>query len=83
MTLANSFDLTLLLQTVADNIPIMLGVFDEKGRVVWINREWQRMLGGRSRRRGGLTTVGDMRVLPEDLGASAARLRPIFQRLSG
>ena len=28
-----------------------------------------------------MTVVGDMRVLPEDLGASAARLRPIFQKL--
>ena len=28
-----------------------------------------------------MTTVGNMRVLPEDLGASAARLRPIFERL--
>ena len=29
-----------------------------------------------------MTVVGDMRVLPEDLGASAARLRPIFEKLS-
>ena len=29
-----------------------------------------------------MTVVGDMRVLPEDLGSSAARLRPIFARLS-
>ena len=29
-----------------------------------------------------MTVVGEMRVLPEDLGASAARLRPIFQRLA-
>jgi ATP adenylyltransferase len=29
-----------------------------------------------------MTTVGNMRVLPEELGASAARLRPIFQRLA-
>lgn len=29
-----------------------------------------------------MTVVGNMRVLPEDLGASAARLRPIFTRLS-
>jgi ATP adenylyltransferase len=28
-----------------------------------------------------MTIVGDMRVLPENLGASAARLRPIFARL--
>ena len=28
-----------------------------------------------------MTTVGEMRVLPENLGASAARLRPIFARL--
>ena len=28
-----------------------------------------------------MTVVGDMRVLPESLGASATRLRPIFQRL--
>lgn len=29
-----------------------------------------------------MTTVGNMRVLPEDLGATASRLRPIFERLS-
>ncbi|MBI2828177.1 MAG: HIT domain-containing protein [Acidobacteria bacterium] len=28
-----------------------------------------------------MTVVGDMRVLPEDLGASAARLKPIFANL--
>jgi ATP adenylyltransferase len=30
-----------------------------------------------------MTVVGDTRVLPEELGASAARLRPIFARLGG
>jgi len=30
-----------------------------------------------------MTIVGEMRVLPENLGASAARLRPIFARLDG
>jgi ATP adenylyltransferase len=30
-----------------------------------------------------MTVVGDMRVLPESLGESAARLRPIFNRLAG
>ena len=29
-----------------------------------------------------MTVVGNMRVLPEDLGSSAARLRPIFARLN-
>ena len=29
-----------------------------------------------------MTVIGEMRVLPEDLGASAARLRPIFDRLA-
>ena len=29
-----------------------------------------------------MTVVGNMRVLPEDLGSSAGRLRPIFQRLA-
>ena len=29
-----------------------------------------------------MTIVGDMRVLPENLGASAARLRPIFAKLA-
>jgi ATP adenylyltransferase len=28
-----------------------------------------------------MTAVGETRVLPEDLGATAARLRPIFERL--
>jgi ATP adenylyltransferase len=30
-----------------------------------------------------MTAVGQTRVLPEDLGATAARLRPIFERLAG
>ena len=29
-----------------------------------------------------MTVVGNMRVLPEDLGASAAKLRPIFAKLA-
>lgn len=29
-----------------------------------------------------MTVVGEMRVLPEDLGASVARLRPVFRRLA-
>ena len=29
-----------------------------------------------------MTVVGNMRVLPEDLGASAERLRPIFEQLN-
>jgi ATP adenylyltransferase len=29
-----------------------------------------------------MTVIGEMRVLPEDLGSSAARLRPIFARLA-
>ena len=29
-----------------------------------------------------MTVVGNMRVLPEDLSASAARLRPIFEKLA-
>jgi ATP adenylyltransferase len=29
-----------------------------------------------------MTVVGEMRVLPEDLGSSAARLRPIFEKLA-
>jgi len=30
-----------------------------------------------------MTVVGDTRVLPEELGTSAARLRPIFAKISG
>jgi ATP adenylyltransferase len=29
-----------------------------------------------------MTVVGNVRVLPEDLGATAAKLRPIFERLA-
>jgi len=29
-----------------------------------------------------MTAIGDVRVLPEDLAASAAKLRPIFERLA-
>ena len=36
-------------------------------------------------KRGGnfMTTIGESRVLPEDLAQSAARLRPVFARLAG
>jgi ATP adenylyltransferase len=30
-----------------------------------------------------MTVIGNVRVLPEDLGATARRLRPIFERLAG
>jgi ATP adenylyltransferase len=30
-----------------------------------------------------MTTIGNMRVLPEELSATASRLRPIFERLRG
>jgi ATP adenylyltransferase len=30
-----------------------------------------------------MTTIGESRVLPEDLSQSAARLRPVFARLAG
>jgi ATP adenylyltransferase len=29
-----------------------------------------------------MTVIGNVRVLPEDLGATAEKLRPIFERLA-
>jgi hypothetical protein len=29
-----------------------------------------------------MSVIGDVRVLPEDLGQTAGRLKPIFERLS-
>jgi two-component system, cell cycle sensor histidine kinase and response regulator CckA len=34
-----------LLQTVFDRLPVMLGLFDERGRLEWVNRAWERVLG--------------------------------------
>lgn len=34
-----------LLQTIMDNIPVMIAFIDEGGRTRWVNREWQRVLG--------------------------------------
>ena len=34
-----------LLQTIVDRIPITLTIIDARGRILWINREWQRALG--------------------------------------
>ena len=34
-----------LLQTIVDHIPVMLNLIDGTGRFVWINNEWQRVLG--------------------------------------
>ena len=36
---------TELLQTLFDNVPAMIAIFDRGGHVVWANREWQRVLG--------------------------------------
>jgi len=30
-----------LLQTILDNIPVMIGYFDEQGRYQWVNRAWE------------------------------------------
>lgn len=34
-----------LLQTIMDNIPVMIAFIDAGGRTRWVNREWQRVLG--------------------------------------
>ncbi|HKI53139.1 MAG TPA: PAS domain S-box protein [Anaerolineales bacterium] len=34
-----------LLQTIVDNIPVMMVFISSEGRTEWINREWQRVLG--------------------------------------
>ncbi|HYX83020.1 MAG TPA: PAS domain S-box protein, partial [Gemmatimonadales bacterium] len=34
-----------LLQRIVDNIPVMLVMLDEQGRIQWGNREWSRVLG--------------------------------------
>jgi PAS domain S-box-containing protein len=32
-----------ILQTIVDNIPIMIGFHDDQGQIQWINREWERI----------------------------------------
>ncbi len=34
-----------LLQTIIDNIPVMIAFFDPEGRFLLVNREWERVLG--------------------------------------
>jgi PAS domain S-box-containing protein len=34
-----------LLQTIIDNIPVMIAFFDPSGRFMLVNREWERVLG--------------------------------------
>ncbi|HIK15217.1 MAG TPA: PAS domain S-box protein [Leptolyngbyaceae cyanobacterium M33_DOE_097] len=34
-----------LLQTILDNIPVMIGYFDEQGRYQWVNRAWETTTG--------------------------------------
>jgi PAS domain S-box-containing protein len=34
-----------LLQTIIDNIPVMIAFFDSNGRFLLVNREWERVLG--------------------------------------
>jgi PAS domain S-box-containing protein len=32
-----------ILQTIVDNIPIMIGLHDDQGQIQWINHEWERV----------------------------------------
>ncbi|MEG4208697.1 PAS domain S-box protein [Microcoleus sp. S13_B4] len=34
-----------LLQTIFDNVPIMLAFFDQNGQINWVNRHWEQVLG--------------------------------------
>ncbi|NQE34241.1 PAS domain S-box protein [Microcoleus asticus] len=34
-----------LLQTIFDNVPIMLGLLDKNGKINWVNRHWEQVLG--------------------------------------
>ncbi|MEG3894573.1 MULTISPECIES: PAS domain S-box protein [unclassified Microcoleus] len=34
-----------LLQTIFDNAPIMLALFDKNGQINWVNRHWEQVLG--------------------------------------
>ena len=34
-----------LLQAIVDNIPVMLNLIDQDGRIRWVNDEWHRVLG--------------------------------------
>lgn len=34
-----------LLQTIVDNIPVMIAFIDPEGQTLWVNRHWQRVLG--------------------------------------
>jgi PAS domain S-box-containing protein len=34
-----------ILQTIFDNIPVMISIYDAAGRLVLVNREWERILG--------------------------------------
>jgi PAS domain S-box-containing protein len=36
---------TEMLQAIFDNIPVMISLFDASGRLVLVNREWERVLG--------------------------------------
>ncbi|MEG4964199.1 MULTISPECIES: PAS domain S-box protein [unclassified Microcoleus] len=34
-----------LLQTIFDNVPIMLALLDKNGKINWVNRHWEQVLG--------------------------------------
>ena len=34
-----------LLQTIFDNVPVMLGLFGSSGEIEWVNRHWEELLG--------------------------------------
>jgi PAS domain S-box-containing protein len=34
-----------LLQTIFDNVPVMIALFDKNGQINWVNRHWEQVLG--------------------------------------
>jgi two-component system, cell cycle sensor histidine kinase and response regulator CckA len=48
-----------LLQTVFDNVPVMLGFFEADGQVRWVNRTWEEALGWRLEEMRGRDILGE------------------------
>jgi PAS domain S-box-containing protein len=69
-----------LLQTIFDNIPVMISVFDASGRLVRVNREWERVLGWTLAEAQRTDILAETYPDPEDRGAAIEFIRKAERR---
>jgi two-component system cell cycle sensor histidine kinase/response regulator CckA len=56
-----------VLEKIVDQIPLMIGFLDESGRILFVNREWQRVLGWSAEEASRLDLLAERSPDPEFL----------------